>query len=79
MLTNSDLLNPPEKPISISALSLILFFIYQETEKSTEKKIHFLSKESSILVNNWFMMYFLSVVLIGICQPCQLLAFIPSF
>jgi cytochrome c-type biogenesis protein CcmF len=68
--------NDPERGIFILTflfvliiLSLILFFIYQETEKSTEKKIHFLSKESSILVNNWFMMYFLSVVLIGTIYP----------
>ena len=68
--------NDPERGIFILTflfvliiLSLILFFIYQENEKSTEKKIHFLSKESSILVNNWFMMYFLSVVLIGTIYP----------
>ncbi len=68
--------NDPERGIFILTflfiliiLSLILFFIYQETEKNTEKKIHFLSKESSILVNNWFMMYFLSVVLIGTIYP----------
>ena len=28
-----------------------------------------LSKETSILINNWFMMYFLSVVLIGTVYP----------
>ena len=40
--------NDPERGIFILTflfvliiLSLILFFIYQETEKSTEKKIHF--------------------------------------
>ena len=38
-----------------------------------KKKLHivflWLSKETSILVNNWFMMYFLSVVLIGTVYP----------
>ena len=38
--------------------------------KKKMKKIFFwLSKESSILINNWFMMYFLSVVLIGTVYP----------
>ena len=38
-------------------------------KKVLKKKIHSLSKETSILVNNWFMMYFLSVVLIGTIYP----------
>ena len=45
-------------------LSLILFFIYQDKENNSQKKFFLISKETSILVNNWFMMYFLSVVLI---------------
>ena len=50
-------------------LSLILFFVYQDNEKNKQKQIHIISKETSILVNNWFMMYFLSVVLIGTIYP----------
>ena len=50
-------------------LSLILFFIYQNKENNSQKKFFLISKETSILVNNWFMMYFLSVVLIGTIYP----------
>ena len=50
-------------------LSLILFFIYQDKENNSQKKFFLISKETSILVNNWFMMYFLSVVLIGTIYP----------
>ena len=34
-----------------------------------KKKFFFLSKETSGLINNWFMIYFLSVVLIGTVYP----------
>ena len=50
-------------------LSLILFFIYQDKENNSQKKFLLISKETSILINNWFMMYFLSVVLIGTIYP----------
>ena len=36
---------------------------------NNSKTFYLLSKETSILVNNWFMMYFLSVVLIGTVYP----------
>tara|TARA_B100000676_G_scaffold311638_1_gene382256 strand:+ start:475 stop:2346 length:1872 start_codon:yes stop_codon:yes gene_type:complete len=49
-------------------LSLILFFVYQDKENNP-KKFFLISKETSILVNNWFMMYFLSVILIGTTYP----------
>ncbi len=49
-------------------ISLFIFFtIYKE--KKIDNKNFFLSKETSILLNNWFMMYFLSVVLIGTIYP----------
>ena len=32
-------------------------------------QLFWLSKETSILINNWFMMYFLTVVLIGTIYP----------
>ena len=35
----------------------------------TTNTLFWLSKETSILINNWFMMYFLSVVLIGTVYP----------
>ena len=49
-------------------LSLFIFFFFHKTEN---KKYNFfwLSKETSILVNNWFMMYFLTVILIGTVYP----------
>jgi cytochrome c-type biogenesis protein CcmF len=48
-------------------MSLVIFFLFNKNEKS--KKIYFFSKEISILINNWFIMYFLSVVLIGTVYP----------
>ena len=50
-------------------VSLIIFFIFNKENKKNYIKIHFFSKEASIIVNNWFLMYFLSVVLIGTLYP----------
>ena len=49
-------------------LSLIIFFFFYEPKIEKHKNFIF-SKETSVLVNNWFMMYFLSVVLIGTVYP----------
>ncbi len=46
--------------------SIFIFFKYSTTEKNTFK---FLSKEFFILINNWFMVFFLLVVLIGTMYP----------
>jgi cytochrome c-type biogenesis protein CcmF len=48
--------------------SLFIFFSMHKTKKENQI-FFFLSKETSILINNWFMMYFLSVVLIGTLYP----------
>ena len=48
-------------------ISLIIYFKFNSTEKNT--KSFLLSKESAIIINNWFMMYFLAVVLIGTIYP----------
>ncbi len=50
-------------------ISLIIFFVYNNEKQKNFKKIYFFSKEVSILVNNWFLMYFLSVVFIGTLYP----------
>ncbi len=50
-------------------LSLFVFFFFHQTSKNNSSNFFWLSKETSILVNNWFMMYFLSVVLIGTVYP----------
>ena len=50
-------------------LSLFVFFFFHQTNKNNSSNFFWLSKETSILVNNWFMMYFLSVVLIGTVYP----------
>ena len=50
-------------------LSLLIFFFFFKNEKKDFGSIFWLSKETSILVNNWFMMYFLSVVLLGTTYP----------
>ena len=50
-------------------LSLFIFFFFHKDERLNKPSFSFLSKETSILINNWFMMYFLSVVLIGTIYP----------
>ena len=48
-------------------MSLTIYFKYNKIENFT--KSFLLSKESAIVINNWFMMYFLAVVLIGTIYP----------
>ena len=50
-------------------LSLFVFFFFHKSENKLNNNFFWLSKETSILINNWFMMYFLSVVLIGTIYP----------
>ena len=68
--------NDPERGLfiliflfSLIFLSLFIFFFFYRENNKTDYSIFFLSKETSIIVNNWFMMYFLSVVLIGTTYP----------
>ena len=54
--------------ILLSIISLIIFYLYQPIE--TEKKnFSFLSKETFLLINNWFLMFFLVTILIGTLYP----------
>ena len=50
-------------------LSLFIFIFFYKEEKKNTNNFFWLSKETSILVNNWFMMYFLTVVFIGTVYP----------
>jgi len=50
-------------------ISLGIFFLFHEVDNKNSSNFFWLSKETTILVNNWFMMYFLSVVLIGTIYP----------
>ena len=50
-------------------LAIVIFFLYQDKNIKVEKKIFWMSKETVILINNWFMMYFLSVILVGTLYP----------
>ncbi len=50
-------------------LALFIFFFFHRAENKSLSTFSWISKETSILVNNWFMMYFLSVVLIGTVYP----------
>ena len=50
-------------------LSLGIFFLFHKEKNKDLNNFFWLSKETSILINNWFMMYFLSVVLIGTVYP----------
>jgi cytochrome c-type biogenesis protein CcmF len=68
--------NDPERGLYILTflfilifLSLLIFFIFHKSDSRNSSSFFLLSKETSILINNWFMMYFLSVVLIGTVYP----------
>ena len=68
--------NDPERGLfiliflfSLIFLSLFIFFFFHKANKNTPTSFFWLSKETSIIINNWFMMYFLSVVLIGTVYP----------
>ena len=68
--------NDPERGLfiliflfSLIFLSLFIFFFFHKTTESNPNSFFLLSKETAIIINNWFMMYFLSVVLIGTIYP----------
>ena len=68
--------NDPERGIFILMflfllifLSLFVFFFFHKIENKNISSFFWVSKETSILINNWFMMYFLAVVLIGTTYP----------
>jgi len=68
--------NDPERGIFILIFlftliffSLVIFFVFYRENNQKIVKTYWLSKETSILFNNWFLMYFLSVVLIGTVYP----------
>ena len=68
--------NDPERGLfilvflfSLIFISLFIFFFFHKDNKSDLTSFFWLSKETSIIINNWFMMYFLSVVLIGTVYP----------
>ena len=54
---------------TLIVLSLGIFFIFHKENNKSSNNFFWLSRETSILINNWFMMYFLSVVLIGTVYP----------
>ena len=59
----------------LTLLAITIFFVYSSNEKNNPNDYSWLSKETAVLVNNWFMMYFLSVVLIGTVYPIFLEVF----
>ncbi|MDA8867240.1 heme lyase CcmF/NrfE family subunit [Candidatus Pelagibacter sp.] len=68
--------NDPERGLfiliflfSLIFISLFVFFFFHNPNKNNPSSFSLLSKETAIIVNNWFMMYFLSVVLIGTIYP----------
>ena len=68
--------NDPERGLfiliflfSLIFLSLFIFFFFHNPVKNSPSSFFLLSKETVIIINNWFMMYFLSVVLIGTIYP----------
>ena len=68
--------NDPERGLfiliflfSLIFLSLFIFLFFHRSDEQKNYNFFWLSKETSILVNNWFMMYFLTVILIGTLYP----------
>ena len=68
--------NDPERGLFILSflfvlvfISIFIFFVFHKSDNKKISPIFLLSKETSIVINNWFMMYFLSVVLIGTVYP----------
>jgi len=68
--------NDPERGLfilvflfSLIFISLFIFFFFHKSSPNNSNSFFRLSKETSIIINNWFMMYFLSVVLIGTIYP----------
>jgi len=68
--------NDPERGLfiliflfSLILMSLFVFFFFHKSTQNELNNFSWLSKETSIIINNWFMMYFLSVVLIGTVYP----------
>ena len=68
--------NDPERGLfiliflfSLIFLSIFIFFFFYKKQEKESYSLFFLSKETFIIINNWFMMYFLSVVLIGTIYP----------
>ncbi len=69
--------NDPERGLFILIIFIYFVFFYPylffssftNLVKNNQANFFWLSKETSILINNWFMMYFLSVVLIGTVYP----------
>ncbi len=50
-------------------LAIFIFFIYQKNISKNFSKSFIISRETAILLNNLFMMFFLSVVLVGTVYP----------
>ena len=50
-------------------MAIIIYFSYQKKITTNLKKPFLFSKETAVLLNSWFMMFFLSVVLIGTIYP----------
>jgi len=51
------------------SIAIFIFFVFQKKLANNLTKSFLLSKETAIIVNNWLMMFFLSVVLIGTIYP----------
>ncbi len=68
--------NDPERGLFILSflfilifISLFIFFVFHKSNEQEIISFSLFSKETSILINNWLMMYFLSVVIIGTLYP----------
>ena len=50
-------------------MAITILFLNFKSEEARPSNFLLLSKETAVLINNWFMMFFLSVVLIGTVYP----------
>ena len=50
-------------------ISIVIYFVFKKNIPEKKIQSFLISKEITIMTNNWFMMFFLSVVLIGTIYP----------
>ncbi len=50
-------------------ISIIIYFLNEDKLKNNFTSFEIFTKEGSILINNWFIMYFLAVILVGTIYP----------
>ena len=50
-------------------MQVFIYFLNEDKLKNNFSSFEIFTKEGSILINNWFIMYFLAVILVGTVYP----------